>query len=140
MTALPADSRLQLQELEPAPRTKHSHAASGALVVAAASELAREPSLADTWFLVSDEPVPERRVITVDVEGGVDQVRLVPVAAADRTLAPRVVGLFGEAEHPAGNGPAGMSFWGDLAGEVGRGPAQDFVFLFQGLAPLAQFP
>src|SRR3712207_9050478 len=38
--------------------------------------------------LVGDEPVAEGRVVVVDVVGGVDQVRVVPVPLADRVGAP----------------------------------------------------
>src|SRR6185312_11178115 len=53
--------------------------------------------------LVSDEPVAERRVIGVDIQGGVDQMCLIPVPVADRALLPRIEGLLGEAQHPAGH-------------------------------------
>src|SRR4051812_38183056 len=33
-----------------------------------------------------------------------------------------------------------MSFWEDVAGEVGRGPAQDFVLLLEQLVALSQLP
>ena len=83
--------------------------------------------------LISDEPVPERRIVTVDIQGGVDQVRLVPVPGAKRLLLPRVERLHAKAQRPAGHrhgdtpggkaqGPAGTSFWGDLAGEERRPP------------------
>ena len=38
--------------------------------------------------LVGQQPIPELRVVTVQIEGGVDQVRVVPVAPADRVGAP----------------------------------------------------
>jgi hypothetical protein len=53
--------------------------------------------------LVGDEPVAEGRVVTVDIDRGVDQVRIVPVALTDRVGAPLVERLLGEAEHPAGH-------------------------------------
>jgi hypothetical protein len=53
--------------------------------------------------LVGDEPVAERRVVVVDVDRGVDQMRVVPVALAHRVGAPLVEGLRGEAQHPAGH-------------------------------------
>src|SRR6202042_1126709 len=43
------------------------------------------------------------RVIMVDVDGGVDEVGVVPVPLADRVLAPGIERLLGEAEHPAGH-------------------------------------
>ena len=43
--------------------------------------------------LVGDEPVAEFRVVAVDVEDGVDQVRVVPVPVADRVGVPCVEGL-----------------------------------------------
>lgn len=45
----------------------------------------------------------ELRVVAVHVEDGVDQVRVVPVAVADRVGAPFVEGLPGEPQHPAGH-------------------------------------
>ena len=53
--------------------------------------------------LVGDEAIAEGRIVVVDVDGRVDQVRLVPVALADRVPAPLVEGLGGEAQHPAGH-------------------------------------
>ncbi len=99
--------------------------------------------------LVGDEPVAELGVVVVDVDRGVDQVRVVPVPLGDRVGAPLVEGLLGEAEHPAGHrdgdarrrrghGPAGTSFWEGVAGEVGRRAAQDLVLLLELLGPLAQ--
>jgi hypothetical protein len=53
--------------------------------------------------LVVDEPVAEGRVVMVDVECCVDQVRVVPVAFAHRVGLPLVEDLLGEAQHPAGH-------------------------------------
>jgi hypothetical protein len=53
--------------------------------------------------LISDEPVAELGVVTVDVEDGVEQVRVVPVALRDRGGEPLVEPLGGEAQHPAGH-------------------------------------
>jgi hypothetical protein len=36
--------------------------------------------------------------------------------------------------------PPGTSFWGQLPGEVRRGPAQELVLLLQRLVPLPQLP
>ena len=99
--------------------------------------------------LVGDEPVAELGVVVVDVDRGVDQVRVVPVALRDRVGLPLVERLLGEAEHPAGHrdrdarrrpgrGPAGTSFWERVAGEVGSGAAQDLVLLLELLGALAQ--
>ena len=55
------------------------------------------------WELVGDEPIAELRVVVVDVDRGVDQVRVGPVPVADRVRLPLVERLFGEAEHPAGH-------------------------------------
>jgi hypothetical protein len=52
---------------------------------------------------IGDEPVAEGGIVGVDVQCGVDQVRVVPVALADRAGQPLVVGLRGEAQHPAGH-------------------------------------
>jgi hypothetical protein len=48
-----------------------------------------------------------------NVVGGVDQVRVVTVALTHRLLAPGVVGLLGEAQHPAGHRDGGL-----LGGEL----------------------
>jgi hypothetical protein len=53
--------------------------------------------------LVGDEPVAELGIVVVDVNRGVDQVRVVPVPMADRVGPPPVERLLGEAEHPAGH-------------------------------------
>ena len=53
--------------------------------------------------LVGDEPVAELGVVVVDVDRGVDEVGVVPVALADGIGAPLVEGLLGEPEHPAGH-------------------------------------
>lgn len=53
--------------------------------------------------LVGDEPVPESRVIGVDVTGGVDQVRVVPITLRYRCFAPFVERLGGEPKDPAGH-------------------------------------
>jgi hypothetical protein len=52
---------------------------------------------------VSDEPVPERQIIAMDIEGGVDQVRVVSVPLRHRIALPGIEGLPGEAGHPAGH-------------------------------------
>ena len=52
--------------------------------------------------LVSEEPVAKSGVVGVQVERGVSQVRVVPVALADRALMPLVERLTAEAQHPAG--------------------------------------
>jgi hypothetical protein len=53
--------------------------------------------------LIGDEPVAEGRVVGVDVECGVDQMRVVPVPLADRVGLPLVDRLLGKADHPAGH-------------------------------------
>ena len=50
---------------------------------------------------VGDEPVPVGWVVSMDLERRVDQMRVIPVALADRGCAPLVVGLPGDAQHPA---------------------------------------
>jgi hypothetical protein len=50
--------------------------------------------------LVGDEPVAESRVVGVDVESGVDQMRVVSSTLRDRALFPFVERLGGEAEYP----------------------------------------
>jgi hypothetical protein len=57
----------------------------------------------DAGELVGDEPVAELGVVVVDVDRGVDEVGVVPVALADRVRAPLVEGLLGEPEHPTGH-------------------------------------
>jgi hypothetical protein len=53
--------------------------------------------------LVGDESVAELWVVVVDVDGGVDQLRVVPVALADGSAVPLVERLLGESEHPTGH-------------------------------------
>jgi hypothetical protein len=53
--------------------------------------------------LVGDEAVAELGVVVVDVDCGVDQVRVVPVALADGIGLPLVERLLGETQHPAGH-------------------------------------
>jgi hypothetical protein len=53
--------------------------------------------------LISDEPVPDRRVIMVDIDGGVDQVGVIPVALGHRAAAPGIESLLGKSQHPAGH-------------------------------------
>mgnify|MGYP000285678635 CR=1 FL=1 len=101
--------------------------------------------------LVGDKPVPERRIVPVDVHRCVNQVRIGPVTLRDRRGLPCVERLFREPKHPAGHrygnpvarlgqGPAGTSFWGQLPGEERRCPAQDFVLLLQQPDPLPGIP
>jgi hypothetical protein len=52
--------------------------------------------------LIGQEPVAERRVITVRVDQRIDDIRVLEITVADRLLAPGVERLGGEAEHPAG--------------------------------------
>ena len=52
--------------------------------------------------LVGDEPVAELGVVVVDVDRGVDQVRVVPVPLADRLGAPLELHELAEPEHQAG--------------------------------------
>jgi len=42
-------------------------------------------------------------IVVVDVDRGVDQVRILPVPAADRGGFPLAEGLLGEAQYPAGH-------------------------------------
>lgn len=51
--------------------------------------------------LIRDEPVAELRVFRVDVVGGVDQMRVVPVSGRHRRAPSGVICGLGEAEHPA---------------------------------------
>ena len=48
-------------------------------------------------------PVAELGVVVVDVDGGVDEVRVGPVPIGHGLGAPLVERLLGEAEHPAGH-------------------------------------
>ena len=57
---------------------------------------------AGAFEFIGQQPVAERRIGGVGVDQGVDRVRVVPVPVGDRLGAPGVVGLGGEAEHPAG--------------------------------------
>jgi hypothetical protein len=53
--------------------------------------------------LIGDEVVPEREVVVVDGQRGVDQMRVGPITVSDRGGEPLVVALGGEAEHAAGH-------------------------------------
>ena len=53
--------------------------------------------------LISDEPVPEFRVVGVDVIGGVEQHGLLSVTLRDGVRHPLIERLLGEAQHPAGH-------------------------------------
>lgn len=53
--------------------------------------------------LVDDEWVPERPIVPMDIQRRVDQVRIRPVTSPDRRNFPRLEGLFGETQHPAGH-------------------------------------
>jgi hypothetical protein len=52
---------------------------------------------------LGDEAVAELGVIVVDVDRGVDQMRIVVVTLADRFGLTLIEGLLGEAQHPAGH-------------------------------------
>ena len=54
--------------------------------------------------LVVDEPVSERRVIGMHVDGGVGQVSVIPVPLADRVRLPGIERLLGEPQHAASRG------------------------------------
>ena len=51
--------------------------------------------------LIGDEPIPERRIVDVNIDRGVDQLRLIPVPLRDRIGEPPVIGLLGELQDPA---------------------------------------
>lgn len=86
-----------------------------------------------------DESVPERWIVAVDVDSHVDQVGVVPVPRRDRIgvpLAERLDGAPGRSPQRGsrrrqGKGPAGTSFWGQLAGEVRCCPPQALVLLLK---------
>jgi len=52
---------------------------------------------------IADEPIPECRVIVVDVISGVDEVGIGPFSQGERVLLPLIEGLFTKTEHPAGH-------------------------------------
>ena len=53
--------------------------------------------------LVGDEPIPERRVVAVKIDGRVCEVSVVPVALRDGVRTPLEECLLAEAQHPAGH-------------------------------------
>lgn len=59
--------------------------------------------MAEVAELVGDQPVPELRVVVVDVQGSVDQRCIVPVPLCDRVFTPLIERLLGKTEHPAGH-------------------------------------
>ena len=52
---------------------------------------------------IGDEAVSERRIVVVDIQGGVDQVRIRPVPFRHRACSPPVIALLAEFQHPAGH-------------------------------------
>lgn len=52
---------------------------------------------------VGDEPVAEGGIVGVDVQCGVNQVRILPVTGRHRAGSPPVVALLAELQHPAGH-------------------------------------
>ncbi len=50
---------------------------------------------------VGDEPVPVAGIVAVDLQGSVDQMRVVPVPLGDRVRQPLVVPLGGQPQDPA---------------------------------------
>jgi hypothetical protein len=61
----------------------------------------------DAGELVGDKPVAELGVVVVDVDRGVDEVGVVPVALADGVSAPLVERLLGEPEDPGSSNSGG---------------------------------
>ena len=57
---------------------------------------------ATVFELVREEPIAERRVVTVGIEERVGQIGVLQIPLADRVRDPCVVRLGGEAEDPAG--------------------------------------
>jgi hypothetical protein len=53
--------------------------------------------------LIGDESVAEGGVVGVDVEGGVGEVCIIPIALPQRGFAPLVEALGGEPKNPAGH-------------------------------------
>jgi hypothetical protein len=88
----------------------------------------------------------------VDVDRGVDQMSVVPVALGHRFRAPLVESLAWRSPAPGRSsrlgscgsgrrrvhGPAGTSFWEGVASEVGRRPRQDLVLLLELFGPPPQ--
>jgi hypothetical protein len=56
-----------------------------------------------SWEFVGDEAVPERGIVGVDVEGRVDQVRIIPITLCQWSFKPLVERLGGEPQYPAGH-------------------------------------
>jgi len=66
---------------------------------------------------VGDEPIPERRVISMRIERGVNKMSVVPVPGGDGVLDPFIERLRREAQHPAGHRD-GNPYWGIQRGKV----------------------
>lgn len=84
---------------------------------------------------VPDEPVPERRIIGVNVYRRVDQMGFLPVPNRDRVGLPFVKGLSGEFQYLSGTQPAArprISGYVILGGHTWRG-THHFGFLFEKL-------
>ena len=60
----------------------------------------------DVDQLIDDEPIAELRVVRMDVLGGVDHARVIPVPLGHRAPTPHVISRRGEAEHPRSQGNA----------------------------------
>jgi hypothetical protein len=101
--------------------------------------------------LVGDERVAELRVVGVDVDRGVEQVRVGSVPIGHRLRFPCVEGLLGKAEHPAvtatgilsigssaSSRTSGNIISGRVAGEVGRRSTQDLDLLLELLVASTQ--
>ena len=102
----------------------------------------------DRWAPLA---VAELWVIVMDVQCGVDQMRIITFQLADRVgpstgrtpaWRTRAPGRSPprESSRLRGRGPAGTSLWERVPSEVGSRPAQDLVLLLQLLGTAAQLP
>ena len=104
---------------------------------------------------VADEPIPVSRVLLVNIQGHVDQVRIVPIPPADRVFLPLIEHSLRKTQHRPGHhdrnpeeghlvqqgqGPASKSFWVNLPGQVGHRSAHHFHFLLQQANPFLRLP
>ena len=71
--------------------------------------------------LISQEPVPELRVISARLQHCVGRIRVAELTVADRGGGPLVVGLTGEAQHPAG-----QAHGDPVAGQIGHDGIRHF--------------
>ncbi|GIZ95768.1 hypothetical protein TTY48_03800 [Tsukamurella sp. TY48] len=105
---------------------------------------------------VGDEPIPELRIITMDIDRSISHHRIIDITVTDWNSAPGIEGLAGELQNPAGHRD-GNPVSGQLADQrehhfgdepsfrfacdkSRRRPPKDFILLLQQPDPPPRFP